>query len=144
MRTLTFWKMAWLVGVFGMVTAIGVSAQTLTTLLNFDGLNGSAPEWTLVRGLDGSFFGTTAAGGANGYGTIFKIDRLGKLTTLHSFDDTDGSYPMGSFRLVTGASTGQPSAAALMATVRSLRSPRVAHSRRCTISTASTEPIQTS
>jgi uncharacterized repeat protein (TIGR03803 family) len=39
--------------------------------------------------IDGNFYGTTYSGGANGYGTIFKITHSGTLTTLHSF--TDGS-----------------------------------------------------
>lgn len=92
MRTLTFWKTTSLVCVFSVAGTIGASAQTLTTLLNFDGSNGSAPEQTLVVAVDGSYYGTTFSGGTHGYGTIFRIDRS-KLTTLHSFDSTDGSRP---------------------------------------------------
>jgi uncharacterized repeat protein (TIGR03803 family) len=37
-----------------------------------------------VLGPDGNFYGTTASGGANQYyGTVFKIDRAGELTTLY-------------------------------------------------------------
>ena len=32
-------------------------------------------------------------GGAHNYGTVFKLTPAGKLTTLHSFDGTDGKYP---------------------------------------------------
>jgi uncharacterized repeat protein (TIGR03803 family) len=35
----------------------------------------------------------TTLGGTNGYGTVFEITPPGKLTTLHSFDLTDGAYP---------------------------------------------------
>ena len=45
----------------------------------------------IVQATDGNFYGTTEGGGANVYGTIFKITSSGKLTTLHSFDKTDGA-----------------------------------------------------
>jgi uncharacterized repeat protein (TIGR03803 family) len=47
----------------------------------------------LIQGPDGNFYGTTPLGGANGpYGTIFGITPEGTISTLHSFDGTDGSY----------------------------------------------------
>ena len=55
----------------------------------------------LVPGADGNFYGTTARGGANAAGTVFKITREGRLETLHSFDNTDGTYPYAG--LVLGA-----------------------------------------
>jgi len=55
-----------------------------------------------VLGTDGNFYGTTAEGGISAdpcggdCGTIFKITPAGKLTTLHSFDPTDGyAFPQG-------------------------------------------------
>ena len=71
------------------------SAGTLTTLHTFvgGGSEGNYPEAGLVQGTDGNFYGTTAYGGANGYGTIFKITPAGTLTTLHNFDVTDGANP---------------------------------------------------
>ena len=76
---------------------------TLTTLHNFEGTDGIGPNG-LVQGTDGNFYGTTVYGGANddcfgtflnlpGCGTVFKITAAGKLTTLHSFDVTDGGNP---------------------------------------------------
>lgn len=62
-----------------------------TLLHSFSGLNydqapdGDQPVSKLVRGDDGNFYGTTSAGGANGFGTIFKITADGDLTTLYSF-----------------------------------------------------------
>jgi len=52
----------------------------------------------LVQGTDGNFYGTTETGGGNGScgggcGTVFRITPAGKLTTLHAFDSTDGSWP---------------------------------------------------
>jgi uncharacterized repeat protein (TIGR03803 family) len=61
----------------------------LTTLYNFCSrsgcTDGEAPLAGVVQGTDGNFYGTATAGGANGYGTVFKITPSGKLTTLGSF-----------------------------------------------------------
>jgi uncharacterized repeat protein (TIGR03803 family) len=63
---------------------------TLTTLYSFcvvnypfcgDGSNPIGP----VLGRDGNFYGTTASGGANGEGSVFKITSSGTLTTIYSF-----------------------------------------------------------
>jgi uncharacterized repeat protein (TIGR03803 family) len=47
----------------------------------------------LVLGTDGNFYGTAGSGGANGDGVVFRITPAGKLTVLHSFDDTHGRGP---------------------------------------------------
>lgn len=47
----------------------------------------------VVQGTDGNFYGTTDGGGTNNDGTVFKITPGGVLTSLHSFDVTDGQYP---------------------------------------------------
>jgi uncharacterized repeat protein (TIGR03803 family) len=69
----------------------------LTMLHSFDGTDGAYPGAGLVqstnRAGNGDFYGTTEQGGANGYGTVFKITPDGRLTTLHGFDGTDGAYP---------------------------------------------------
>lgn len=69
----------------------------LTTLYSFCAQqncpDGSELFGGLVQGLNGNFYGTTAIGGLNGYGTVFEITPTGKLKTLHSFDMTDGAYP---------------------------------------------------
>ena len=46
-------------------------------------------------GSDDKLYGTTAAGGANGDGTVFQSTRDGQLTTLYSFSGTDGASPAG-------------------------------------------------
>jgi len=78
-------------------TAIASPAQSFTSLYSFCSQSkcpdGSRPNGWLVQGYDGSFYGTTSSGGANGYGTVFKITSAGALTTLHSFNDTDGNAP---------------------------------------------------
>ena len=88
-------------------TAIVLPAQTtavaptvtFTTLHSFDGTDGVAPHAVLVQGTDGNFYGTTYyAGGSNnciaGCGTVFRITPDGTLTTLHSFNGTDGGNPV--------------------------------------------------
>jgi uncharacterized repeat protein (TIGR03803 family) len=77
-------------------TAIASPAQTITTLTNFNGTNGSYPLATLVEGSDGNFYGTTSLGGINGPfsdGTVFKVTPDGSLTTLHNFNGNDGNDP---------------------------------------------------
>jgi uncharacterized repeat protein (TIGR03803 family) len=72
------------------------SAQTIQSIESFNGTNGEAPLWeSMVQGANGNFYGTTEAGGANNGGTVFEITPAGKLTTLHSFDGTDGKTPIG-------------------------------------------------
>jgi uncharacterized repeat protein (TIGR03803 family) len=45
----------------------------------------------LIQGTDGNFYGTTALGGKNNQGIVFKITPSGKLTVLYNFDSTYGS-----------------------------------------------------
>ncbi len=77
---------------------------TLTVLHTFSGSDGIAPTG-LIQDSGGNFYGTTAEGGAesgDGCGTIFKITPHGTLTTLHSFDFTDGCYPVGLIQAANG------------------------------------------
>lgn len=78
------------------VSPMVVSAQMLTVLHSFGGTDGQAAESGLVQGSDGNFYGTTALGGQNHQGTVFKIDSAGNLTTLHSFTGfpNDGAIPV--------------------------------------------------
>jgi len=79
--------------IFVFCAAAMASAQTLTTLANFDGANGSGPSGELIQATDGNFYGTTYFGGAYGSGTVFKVDPTGVLTTLYNFDYSDGYGP---------------------------------------------------
>jgi uncharacterized repeat protein (TIGR03803 family) len=69
------------------VAAIPSAAQTLTTLVTFNGSNGAYPRYmSLVQGLDGNFYGTTEISDVtDGAGTVFKISPSGTLTTLYTF-----------------------------------------------------------
>ena len=74
---------------------------TLTTLYSFCSqsgcTDGSIPLAGLVQATDGDFYGTTDGGAGTcpppGCGTVFKITPSGTLTTLHSFNGTDGYAP---------------------------------------------------
>ena len=71
------------------------NAQTLTTLLSFNGANGSNPEFGSLT-LSGSvLYGTTTGGGTyNRYGTVFSVPVSGGTgTVLHSFNGSDGLNP---------------------------------------------------
>jgi uncharacterized repeat protein (TIGR03803 family) len=75
----------------------------LTTLYSFcsksNCTDGVSPYSGLVQATDGNFYGTTSRGGANTFGTVFRITLGGKLTTLYSFcsqpNCTDGWLPYG-------------------------------------------------
>ena len=74
-------KRVWAVVLLAAGMAIACPAQTLTTLWNFNGTDGDAPQnGSLVQGVDGNFYGTTFQGGTGGLmglGTIFKITPTG-------------------------------------------------------------------
>ncbi len=112
MSKLSLWRTRFLLCVFCVLGAIGSPAQTFTTLVSFNGTDGSDPEYgPLVQGTDGNFYGTTGEGGATyggavgGNGTVFKITPTGTLTTLYNFCSqpycTDGSIPWAGLVLAT-------------------------------------------
>lgn len=91
-----------LILVVGLTTTIGARAQSVTTLLSFDGANGSYPYGGLIQARNGYYYGTTNAGGANscegnGCGTLFEVTATGALTTLYNFcsqsNCADGDRP---------------------------------------------------
>ena len=88
----------------GTVFKITPSGQ-LTTLYSFCPAypcpDGYEPNG-LVQGSNGDFYGTTFAGGANGFGTVFKITSSGTLTTLHDFNGVDGLNPTALMRATNG------------------------------------------
>jgi|SRR5271154_2382977 len=84
-----------------------------TALHSFSGTDGAYPSAGLVRAADGNFYGTTEIGGSGTYcgvgtgcGTVFKITPTGTLTTLHSFDGTDGSSPVSTLVETSGGFYG--------------------------------------
>jgi len=70
-----------------------------TVLYSFTGKpDGAGPYAGLVRDVQGNLYGTTDSGGANGEGTVFKVDTTGKETVLYSFCSVskcpDGAQPV--------------------------------------------------
>jgi uncharacterized repeat protein (TIGR03803 family) len=67
-----------------------------TVLVSFTGgADGGLPYADLIRDSAGNLYGTTSAGGAFGWGAVFKVDKTAKETVLYSFTGgTDGSCPM--------------------------------------------------
>ena len=75
-------------------------AQSFQVLYSFpaNGLSGERPTGDLARDAAGNLYGTTADGGSStacndGCGVVFKLDPQGHETVLHSFSNTDGSFP---------------------------------------------------
>jgi len=73
---------------------------TLTTLHSFNGADGANPGAALIQASNGNFYGTTSNGGniaacpsGPGCGTVFEITAAGELTTLYTFDGSDGADP---------------------------------------------------
>ncbi|MFI5117104.1 MAG: choice-of-anchor tandem repeat GloVer-containing protein, partial [Terriglobales bacterium] len=86
---------------YGCGTVFKITAGgTLTTLYRFKITDGNFPYAGLVQATDGNFYGTTQFGGdltcnaPYGCGTVFKITAGGTLTTLYSFEGTDGAVPL--------------------------------------------------
>jgi uncharacterized repeat protein (TIGR03803 family) len=71
------------------------TAGAEATLHSFTGgtSDGCLPAQGLVTDKSGNLYGTTAECGAYGNGTVFKLDRAGKSTILHSFARGNDSLP---------------------------------------------------
>jgi uncharacterized repeat protein (TIGR03803 family) len=102
---------------FGSVFRV-TAAGAVETVVSFTGTAGAAPgsgpTAGLVAGPDAAFYGSTSAGGAGGFGTIFKVSAAGGFTTLVHFTGTAGAakgavpgplvlHPDGNFYGITAA-----------------------------------------
>jgi uncharacterized repeat protein (TIGR03803 family) len=72
-------------------------AGKLTTLYSFCAVtsctDGEQPVAGLMQATNGNLYGTTYAGGANNFGTIFEITNGTVTPMLETFDATNGAYP---------------------------------------------------
>jgi uncharacterized repeat protein (TIGR03803 family) len=79
---------------YGTVFELAAGSGTITALASFDKTDGANPWGGLVMDGSGNLYGTTYQGGASGYGTVFEVAQgSGTITTLASFDKTDGANP---------------------------------------------------
>jgi uncharacterized repeat protein (TIGR03803 family) len=126
--------------VFEIVQNAGVYASTPTILVNFSyNVRGFGADASgLITDSAGNLFGTTGSGGdANGDGTVYEIVKTagvyaGTLTTLVSFNGTNGSIPTGLiadaagnfFGTTTGGANGYGGGLVRTAMARCSKSPR--------------------
>ena len=83
-------------GCFALLSTAVQADNTLVSLHTFDGQDGNGPTGAVVQGSDGAYYGTS--GNQNtccDRGTVYKIAPDGTFTTLHIFDEDDGSLPVG-------------------------------------------------
>ena len=77
----------------GSIFSFDSATGSITSLADFDGVNGNQPYGALTAGGNGVYYGTTAAG-LNGHGNIFSFDSAtGSITSLADFDGVNGSQP---------------------------------------------------
>jgi len=75
-------------------------AQTFTPIYSFGASpDGSNPQSPLIADSKGNGYGTTYYGGANGYGTVFKVDNTGKESVIFDFDGANGANPSGTLTM---------------------------------------------
>ena len=81
----------------GTVFELAHGSSTITTLASFNGTNGVNPLAGLIMDSSGNLYGTAYGGGATGDGTVFELAHgSGTITTLASFNSTDGLDPYAS------------------------------------------------
>jgi uncharacterized repeat protein (TIGR03803 family) len=82
-----------LVLVVVIASTLSLSAQTFTTLIEFNGSNGAHPLGELTQGRDGNLYGVTPLGGGQGAGEVFRLTPSGTFTIIHKFNTADGKQP---------------------------------------------------
>jgi len=70
------------------------SFEVVHTFSNAGTNDGYAPNAPLVQATDGWLYGTTAQGGVNSVGNIFRVSPEGEITNLYSFSGEEGYEPM--------------------------------------------------
>jgi uncharacterized repeat protein (TIGR03803 family) len=78
----------------GTVFELPRGSSSITTLVSFDGINGSTPFGAVILDSSGNLYGTTEVRGPQGFGTVFELSRAtNTITTLASFNGTNGGDP---------------------------------------------------
>lgn len=81
----------------GTVFKISTSGQVIFCYSFTGKEDGANPFGPLIEASDGLFYGMTNSGGVQAYGTAFKIDRNGNVTTFFRFKPPTSVYPLGGF-----------------------------------------------
>jgi uncharacterized repeat protein (TIGR03803 family) len=102
-------SMACILALFCLVAPLSSPAQTLTTMISFNGIDGDypTPGSPLVQATNGNLYGVTYYGGSpttcfyssgTGCGTVFSMTTAAELTSLYSFcsqpNCSDGADPV--------------------------------------------------
>ncbi len=77
----------------GTVFKIVAGSNVITTIASFNLTNGWGPESGVIIDANGNLYGTTILGGANDYGTVFKIAAGTNVITPITFDGSNGANP---------------------------------------------------
>jgi len=87
-----------ILGFFVLLAVMAVSpahGQKFSVVDSFVGTPDAAnPRAGLVEDSKGNLYGTSAFGGANGVGSIFRVDKAGNESVVYSFDITHGAFPL--------------------------------------------------
>ena len=80
----------------GMVFKLDMTGKETVLYTFTGGADGSYPDAAVIRDAAGNLYGTTQFGGTYNFGTVFKLDSIGKETVLYRFrNGTKGLYPVG-------------------------------------------------
>lgn len=117
MNQLKFGKLACIIAIFCVATALASPRKTYTVVTGFDPTQSSNPVGPLAQGVDGNLYGMTETGGnsnslcpaggteGSGCGSVFKVTPAGQLTTIYEFcslaNCADGAVPLGGLLLAT-------------------------------------------
>ena len=84
---------------------------TLNVLYTFcsrpDCVDGESPQAALIQTSDGNFYGTTASGGANAYGTVFRLTAATLIPTTTTLGTAPNPSNVGQSVTLTGTVTAQ-------------------------------------
>jgi uncharacterized repeat protein (TIGR03803 family) len=80
------------------IFSFDLSSSTYTKLKDFDHINGTNPQGSLMQASDGKLYGMTLRGGRSGAGVIFSFDPSSSTyTKLKDYDGANGANPYSAF-----------------------------------------------
>ena len=86
------------VGTVYRLSSNGAGGYTHSVLANLNATTGRSPAAGLIADAAGNLYGTAFSGGANAFGTVFRLSDNGAggfaITNLHDFDNAGGGNPM--------------------------------------------------